>query len=148
MKDFIEADCREDRRLKHIFKIKIEPEMTDEYGHLNNARYLELFELARWHILEKSSLGIDYVREKKIVPVILEVNIKYKKEVYPGENIQIETCGDHDGGRIFYFFQLMKDKADNICATATFKAGLFDLRNRTMLKADEKWLKALTGENE
>lgn len=43
---------------KFEYKFIVDNKLTDEYGHVNNARYLELYENARWNILEISGLGV------------------------------------------------------------------------------------------
>jgi len=114
----------------------------DDYGHVNNARYLGLFEMARWEILEKSGMGRNMVRKTKKGPVILEVTVRFSREIGEGEEITIETTCRRKDNRIFYFDQVMKNKAGDLCSKATFTAALFDMDSRKMIRADEQWLKA------
>ena len=39
--------------MKHLHNIKVRGFHTDLYGHVNNARYLEFLEEARWEFLEQ-----------------------------------------------------------------------------------------------
>lgn len=127
---------------KFIYQFKVRPEHIDDYGHVNNAKYLELFEEARWAILEEKKLGHSMVREHGIGPVILEVNVKFRFEITEGQEITIETRSENVGDRIFYFYQTMKDNSGKICSEAIFKSALFNLKERKMIKADQEWKEA------
>jgi acyl-CoA thioesterase FadM len=78
----------------------------------------------------------------KTGPVILEVNVRFSKELKEGEIIRIETVSRRKDNRIFYFDQVMKNEKDEICSQAVFTAAVFDLNKRKMIRAGEKWLKA------
>lgn len=125
------------------YKFTVSEDLLDEYNHVNNARYLDLYEQARWAILEGSSFGRQYVKENGIGPVILEVTVKFRREIKLGEIITISTISKNEGNRILLFSQEMKNENDEICSTAIFKGALFDLKNRKIIKPDENWLKAL-----
>lgn len=125
-----------------IYNFAVTEDLLDDYNHVNNARYLDLYEEARWLILDEKSLGRDFIRTQGIGPVILEVRLKFKRELKKGENITIETTTKNEGDRIFYFYQNMLNEAGKLCSSAVFKAALFDLKSRRMLRADDKWIKA------
>jgi YbgC/YbaW family acyl-CoA thioester hydrolase len=121
----------------------VSDDLLDGYNHVNNARYLELYENARWDILEKSGLGRDSIRINKIGPVIIEVTIRFSRELLPGENIRIITSSRRKNELVFYFDQQMINSKGEIASKAVFTTSLFDLEKRKMIKADEKWLKAM-----
>lgn len=125
-----------------IYEVIVSDDLLDDYGHVNNANYLKLYEDARWAVLEHSNLGADFVREQQTGPVILEVTVRFRHELTPGKRIIIETKSRRNGSRIFYFDQTMMDQEGKIYSKATFTAALFDLKKRKMITPDEKWLKA------
>jgi YbgC/YbaW family acyl-CoA thioester hydrolase len=127
---------------KFEYKFIVNKEMTDEYGHVNNARYLDLYEDARWNILEISGLGADMLKANRIGPVILEVNVRFRRELLPGDEITIITTSRRKNDLVFYFDQQMVNSKGEIASTAVFTAALFDLDTRKMKRADEHWLKA------
>ena len=127
---------------KFRYRFQVGKEHIDSYGHVNNARYLDLFEEARWAILDQSNLGREEVRLGGIGPVILEVNLIFRQEILEGEEIIIETDSENLGDRIFYFNQSMENSKGELCCKARFKSALFDLNTRKMIKAEGKWLKA------
>lgn len=124
------------------YKFKVDDSLTDDYGHVNNARYLDLYEDARWQILENSGLGEDVVRKNMVGPVILEVTVRFSRELLPGEEITIYTSSRRKNDIIFYFDQEMINSEGKIASKATFTAALFDLKRRKMIRPDDQWIKA------
>ena len=51
----------------------------DSFGHVNNAVYLNYVEQAQWEMLRKTDT-FSFLKERKIVPAIIEVNIRYVRE--------------------------------------------------------------------
>ena len=127
---------------KFEYRFTVTEEMTDDYGHVNNARYLDLYEDARWNILDISDLGADMVKKNKIGPVILEVTVRFSRELLPGEEITITTTSRRKNDLIFYFDQQMVNSKGEIASKAVFTAALFDLEKRKMIRPDQQWLKA------
>lgn len=124
-----------------IYEFIVEQELIDEYGHVNNANYLMLFEKARWSILESSGMGYDTIRKIKTGPVVLEVTVRFSKELLPNQKIIIETTCRRKNDLIFFFDQKMINEKGEIASKAVFTAALFDLEKRKMVKPDDKWLK-------
>jgi thioesterase III len=124
------------------YDFTVDQELLDEYGHVNNARYLDLYEEARWDILNKSGYGQEMVKKSKKGPVILEVNVRFKSELLPGQKIRIETTSRRRNETIFYFDQVMINDEGKEASRAVFTCALFDLEKRKMIKPDEGWLKA------
>ncbi len=128
---------------KHFFNFRVSSDLLDSYGHMNNAHYLELYENARWDILEQSGMGRQFLSDAKIGPVILEITIRFSHELTEGQYITIETNSRKKGDRLFYFDQKMINEEGKVCNLATFTTSLFDIKNRKMIRADGKWLTAM-----
>jgi YbgC/YbaW family acyl-CoA thioester hydrolase len=127
---------------KHSYQFTVNEDLLDGYGHVNNAKYLSLYEDARWDILRQSGLGPEVVHTEKIGPIILEVNIRFSRELLPGQLITIETISTRKNDLVFYFNQVMLTESGEMASKALFTAALFDLEKRKMVKPDEQWLKA------
>ena len=125
-----------------FYDFTVDQDLLDDYGHVNNARYLDLYEEARWDMLNKSGYGQEMVKKSRKGPVILEVNVRFKSELLPGQKIRIETSSRRKNDRIFYFDQVMINEEGKEASKAVFTYALFDLANRKMIKPDEGWLKA------
>ena len=127
---------------KFSYKFTVDQDLLDEYGHVNNAKYLNLYEEARWDILDKSGHGQEMVRKSRKGPVILEVNVRFSRELLPGQRIRIETTSRRKNEKIFYFDQAMINEEGKEASRAVFTAALFDLEKRKMVTPGEDWLKA------
>ena len=123
-------------------RFRITEDLLDDFGHVNNARYLDLYEKARWEILDQYGMGRDLLKESHKGPIILEVTVRFSREVGAGQDITIETKSRRKDDRIFYFDQTMKNSQGEVCSKAVFTAALFDMEKRKMIRADEKWLEA------
>ena len=130
-----------DKKTFH-YKFIITEELLDEYGHVNNARYLELYEKARWDILKQSGIGPDKLITDRVGPVILEVTIRFSRELLNGEEITIITSSRRKNELLFYFDQQMINSKAETASKAVFTSALFDLDKRKMIRANEEWLKA------
>ena len=68
----------------HYYTFTVREKHIDSYGHVNNATYLQLFEEARWVMIEANGYGFKRIHELKIGPIILEIHIKFIKEILLG----------------------------------------------------------------
>lgn len=70
--------------------IKVRGYHLDFYGHINNARYLELLEEARWQWLEgKADLGA--LQGQGLGFSVVNININYRRPAVLGDILEIET---------------------------------------------------------
>jgi thioesterase-3 len=69
---------------------KIRSFHTDRFGHVNNARYLELLEEARWRFAEHHGL-VDLLNEQNLGFIIMELNLRFRLPIVEGDTIQILT---------------------------------------------------------
>ena len=69
---------------------KIRSFHTDSFGHVNNARYLELLEEARWQFAEHHGL-IDLLNEENLGFIIMQLNLRFRFPVVEGDTIQVFT---------------------------------------------------------
>ena len=63
---------------------------TDAFGHINNARYLELLEEARWQFAEKIGL-IPLLRSSQLGFIIMDLKIRFRLPVTEGDRIWVST---------------------------------------------------------
>ena len=131
----------QDSLFKYCFTVN--EQHLDVFGHVNNATYLELFELARWEMITQKGYGLKKIRQTGLGPVILEANIRFKKELLLRENATIETYFHSYGKKIGTITQVMKNNNDEESCVADFKFGLFDLNQRKLVSPTDEWLVAL-----
>jgi thioesterase-3 len=69
---------------------KIRTFHADSFGHVNNARYLELLEEARWQFAEYHGL-IELLNEQNVGFIIMQMNLRFRLPVVEGDTIQVLT---------------------------------------------------------
>ena len=115
----------------------------DTFGHVNNAVYLELYEQARWQFIHDGGWGMKEVQERQIGPVILELNLKFKKELKLRDEITIvSTTTEIERDMFMTIHQEMKI-GDVVHSEIDLKFGLFDMQKRRLIKPTPEWLKAI-----
>ncbi|MBA3603896.1 MAG: acyl-CoA thioesterase, partial [Parachlamydiaceae bacterium] len=129
----------------HIYRYEalIEASDLDSYGHVNNSRYFSLLEDARWDLITNNGYGKTKVDETGLGPIVLEVNLRYLKELFLNDKIVIETKVLSTAGKPVIYMQQKIVRGKDICCEALFTLGLFDLNKRKLARPSEAWLKAL-----
>ena len=75
----------------HKYLVIIKETNLDLYRHVNNATYLTLFEDPRWAFITRNGYGFSKILETGFGPVVLEVSMRYLKELRLHDEIIIET---------------------------------------------------------
>ncbi len=126
------------------FESVIKETQVDILGHLNNAVYLELFEVARWDIIHSRGYGLQKMIELQQGPVLLEVNLKFMKEVLARDAITIKSELTKYEGKIGEILQKMYKSNGHQAAELRVTFGLFDMKSRRLIEPTEAWKKALS----
>ncbi len=124
------------------YPVVIKESYLDTFGHVNNATYLILFEEARWDFITKNGYGLKKIQETGLGPTILEINIRFKKEIRLREEIIIETQIVFYKNKIGKLLQKMM-RGDDVCCEAEFTIGLFSLHERKLVTPTKEWLFAV-----
>jgi thioesterase-3 len=114
----------------------------DLFGHMNNAAYLSLFEEARWDLITKNGYGLQKIRDTQIGPTILEINIRFMRELHARDEIIVETQLIEQNKKIGRIRQrILRGGVE--CCVAEFVIALFSLKERKIIQPTEEWLNAL-----
>lgn len=70
--------------------IKVRGYHLDVYQHVNNARYLEFLEEARWEWLEEAE-AFHWLLEQKLAFVVVNININYRRPAVLGDVLAIDS---------------------------------------------------------
>jgi len=70
--------------------IKVRGYHLDVYQHVNNARYLEFLEEARWEWLEEAE-AFHWLLEQKLAFVVVNININYRRPAVLGDVLVIDS---------------------------------------------------------
>ena len=114
----------------------------DMYGHVNNAKYLNYFEEARWDIVTEKGFGYQRIMEEKIGPVILRVDMQYLKELRARDKITIHTEFTSPPAKIMTLTQTIKKEDGTIACIADFTYAVWSLEKRKIIHPPQHWLEA------
>jgi thioesterase III len=76
--------------MMHLTKITVRGYHVDMYQHVNNARYLEFLEEARWQYVE-SALDFSELMKKGMGFVVVNININYRIPATIGQVLEIKS---------------------------------------------------------
>jgi acyl-CoA thioester hydrolase len=127
----------------HEKTIMISEAHLDSFGHMNNARYLELFEEARWDLITERGFGIDVIRETQKGPIILEVSVKFMRELNAREMVVIRSDLLSYERKIGKLRQQMVKGDGTVACEAIFVFGLFDMQSRRLIEPTGPWAHAV-----
>lgn len=125
------------------YDILIREHHVDSLGHMNNATYLALYEEARWELITSHGYGFHEVQRTKQAPVILEINLKFLKEVTLREKVRITTELLEYKGKIARMRQQMLKEDGSVASEAILTFGLFDLKQRKLIEPTDAWINAV-----
>lgn len=104
--------------MTHLTEIKVRGYHLDIYQHVNNARYLEFLEEARWGYLEDNG-DIEFFAELGLAWVIVNININYREAATMGHTLQISTQFSKIGSKSAMVRQEVRIKgSDRLAADA------------------------------
>ena len=127
----------------HEKAIVISEAHLDSFGHVNNARYLELLEQARWDLITERGFGIDVIRSSRTGPTILEINIRFLRELAARDAIVIRTEILSYERKVGKLRQQLIRADGNVACEAIFTIGLFDLERRRLIEPTPAWAFAI-----
>jgi len=127
----------------HEKTIVVSEAHLDSFGHVNNARYLELLEQARWDLITERGFGIEVIRQSRSGPTILEINIRFLREMGPREVIVIRTEMLSYERKVGKLRQQMVKSDGNLACEAIFTFGLFDIERRRLIEPTPAWAYAI-----
>jgi thioesterase-3 len=126
--------------------IKVRGYHLDAYRHVNNARYLEFMEEARWDYLDKIN-ALGYFTSRNLAFVIVNINIDYKTPAVQGDVLNISTFVEETGNTSFIFRQdLGLEGSGKLSATAKVTFVLLDLNTNKPIRVSEEARKLMSGD--
>ncbi len=127
------------------YELTILEQHLDTFGHVNNAVYLTLYEEARWDFITKNNLGLKEILDKKIGPVLLDVQLTFKAELKNREKIKIvsQARPEMRNKYVMILDQKMIKEDGKVASTMTLSVGMMDLAARKLISPTPEWLNAL-----
>jgi thioesterase III len=116
----------------------------DVFSHVNNARYMEFMEEARWVVIEKY-IGLKRMQAKGIIFVVVNININYRRPASMGDILELYIGLTKIGGKSAVFYQEIRLKGtDTVVADAQVTFVFADKITGKAVKIDDE-IKSLIG---
>lgn len=112
--------------MPHLTHIKVRGYHLDLYGHVNNARYLEFLEEARWSFFEERG-DLPWFLQSGLALVVVNININYRYPATMGDQLAIATSVKSISHRSAVMHQrVVLDGSDTLVAEADVTFVAFD----------------------
>lgn len=116
--------------------IKVRGYHLDVYQHVNNARYLEFLEEARWQWLEEVE-AFDWLNAQQLAFVVVNININYRRPAMLGDVLAIHNEMTQLNGKSGTIVQrIVLEGSDTVVADATLTFVCIDLRTQKAVALD------------
>ena len=125
--------------LNSVF-VRLTSEHTDKNGHVSEAGYLTVANLAYWQICE--SVGLLKLYDKyKISGIVFDTYLEFKKEVFEGEQVMIKLRFSmlDDTRKIIRLLDIY-DREKRLVVKITSNGGFLDLEKRKIVKPPKQIL--------
>ncbi|HAZ4813869.1 TPA: YbgC/FadM family acyl-CoA thioesterase [Enterobacter cloacae] len=114
-------------------KIKVRGFHLDVYQHVNNARYLEFLEEARWDVLENSE-SFQWLTAHNIAFVVVNININYRRPAVLGDVLTVTSQVQQLNGKSGVLSQIVTlDPEGQVVADALITFVCIDLKTQKAL---------------
>ncbi len=117
--------------------IKVRGYHLDLYGHVNNARYLEFLEEARWAMIEEK-IDLGELKKRGIGMVVVNINIDYKLPAGLGDSLSIASRIYHIGTKSATVEQIItQDGTGLMIASAKVTFVVIDIQTQKVISIDK-----------
>ncbi|MEH0927175.1 acyl-CoA thioesterase [Micromonospora sp. CPCC 205558] len=118
----------------HSTHIIIRSDDIDSNGHVRGSKYLDYAVHARWIALTQAGLSAKKLASAGFGPVVLDVSIKYRRELMLGDEIDIETRFEYGSPKFVKTIQSTVRRSDGVVAAeVTSLTGLMNLAERKLV---------------
>ena len=125
-------------------EIKVRGFHIDIFSHVNNARYLEFMEEARWVVIDKY-FDLKKMQAKGIIFVVVNININYRRPASMGDILELYLGLTKIGGKSAVFYQEIRLKGTGtVVADAQVTFVFADKNTGKAVKIDDE-IKRLIG---
>ncbi len=129
----------------HHHTIKVRGFHCDMFGHVNNARYLEFLEEARWEWLNRITT-FDFFEKKKLSFVVVSITINYKWPSVLNDLLDVSVELKNISNRSATVHQIITRQADEkIIATADVTFAMVDNSTGRSVPVDDELRAILEG---
>ncbi len=118
--------------------IKVRGYHLDVYQHVNNARYLEFLEEARWDWLDSSGVA-DWLQQQQLAFVAVNININYRRAARLGDCLSVNCRMAEISERSAVMEQqVFREEDDTLIADARITFVCLDLQLQKSIPVNEE----------
>ena len=128
-----------ERNLNSVI-VKLTNDHVDKNGHVSEAGYLTVANIAYWEICDQVGLSELY-NKYKISGIVFDTHMEFKKEVFEGEEV-IVNLSFNIGNDIRKLIRRLDiyDREDRLVVKITSNGGFLDLKKRKIVKPPKEML--------
>ena len=124
-------------------EIRVRGYHEDRFRHVNNARYLEFLEEGRWDHFDACGVDDSFFSEHGIFPVVVRINISYRRPATAGDVLEVRTRVAEVGSRRVTIAQTAVLKGtDQPCVEADVMVVFLDQETGRPVQIDDRLRRA------
>jgi acyl-CoA thioester hydrolase len=126
----------------HVSKIQVRFADIDKLGHVNNAKYLTYFEVARMQFFDDEFAGITDLDWKTKGLILAKTEVSFIVPVLIDDKVEIETFCTHIGNKSFelaYRVYKISEKQRAIAAQGSSVLVAFNYVTQQSIPVEENW---------
>ncbi|EJL45901.1 thioesterase [Brevibacillus agri] len=132
--------------MAHRFAFTVQSTDIDVIGHVNNAKYLEYMEWARFDWIWQLGFTLDELKRRAVMPVVVNININYRKELHMREEVYALTTALRVGEKSFVIRHELYNSEDVLAADADVTMVMIDANTRRSVALPDELKAALEKE--
>ena len=123
--------------MKYTTDIKVRGYHLDAYKHVNNAKYLEIFEEARWRLFDELENQQEFLQKYGFI--IVNININYRSEALQNDILTIETSISKIGTKSMTYLQIAHNNRNNkVSADAEVTFVIMDMKTKEVCQINDE----------
>ncbi len=97
--------------------LSVDPAWIDEYGHMNAAHYVGIFDRVGFQLLREVGVGLDYTEATRCGIYTMNVHVAYLREVLAGDPLALRIrLLEADDKRLLCLMELMQTRDGYVAA--------------------------------
>lgn len=111
--------------------LSVDPSWIDEYGHMNAAHYVGVFDRVGFDLLRQVGVGLDYTEATQCGIYTMNIQVAYMREVLAGDPLMLRIrLLESDSKRLLTLMELWQTRDDYLAATMEQLSLHVDLQTR------------------
>ena len=130
-----------EKNLNSVF-VKLTNDHVDKNGHVSEAGYLTVANIAYWEICDQVGL-LKLYNKYKISGIVFDTHMEFKKEVFEGEEVVVNLSFNigNDTRKLIRRLDIY-DRENRLVVKITSNGGFFDLEKRKIVEPPKQMLDA------